>query len=211
MAIILLFSAAPRLFLCIQKQPVFITSLTSLKGFLGFFFVFSWPLTSHPNAQDMIFGIKRRVWTQSLARSVCHVKPFAHFQMGLSRMRLRTNKHHRLSPVPVWFPHNFAKNHRYFFTVTDVWRLNLVNATEIVDIWRRHTRDISICASARGPFVTREGSVGCQVMPLDTFCVAGLDARGYWQVNIYLFSLAVEINCGHATEAEVSREVKEGY
>lgn len=112
---------------------------------------------------------------------------------------------------PKWFPHNFAKNHRYFFTVTNVWRLTLVNATETADIWRRHTQDISVCASARGPFVTREGSVGCQVMPLDTFSVAGLDASGYWQVNMYLFSLAVGINCSHATEAVVSREVKEGY
>lgn len=184
MTIILLFSAAPRLFLCIQKQPVFITSLPSLKVF--FVLVFSWPLTSHPTAQDMIFGIKRRVWTESLTRSVCHVKPFSHFQMGLLRMGLCTNKHRRLSPGPMWFTHNFAKNHRYFFTATSVLRLNLVNATEIVDIWRRHTQDISICASARGPIVTREGSVGCQVMPFDTFCVAGLDASGYWQVNMYL-------------------------
>lgn len=147
MTIILLFSAAPHLFLCIQKQPVFITSLPSWKVF----FVFPWPLTSHPNARDMIFGIKWRVWTQSLTRSVCHVKPFTHFQMGLLRMRLRSNKY-RLSPVPMWFPHNFGKNHRYFFTVTNVWHLNLVNATEIVDIWRRHThRILAFVLRSEGP------------------------------------------------------------
>lgn len=216
MAIILLFSAAPRLFPCIQKQPVFITSLPSLKVF-GFFLSFHglshliqtykiWSLASNGE-------FERRVWMQSLTRSVCHVKPFADFQMRLLRTHPRTNKYHRLSPVPMWFPHNFAKNHIFyiFFTVTNVWRLNSVNASEIVGIWRRHTQDISTCASARGPFVTREGSAGCQVMPLDTFHVTGLDARGYWQVNMYLFSLAVEINCSHATEAVVSREVKEGY